>query len=106
MVQAWGQDLRPVPEKFLMHGVDVYLSLSSLPLLMSYLAQDYVWGLGRRGTPPPSNVVPGWLHPGPQAPGVKSSHMADLTVVRLLYPSRLSRSNKLTGNEGVVMSRG
>ena len=30
------QDLRPVPEKFLMHGVDVHPSLTSLPLLMSY----------------------------------------------------------------------
>ena len=32
--QAWGQSLRPIPEKFLMHGVDVYPSLSSLSLLM------------------------------------------------------------------------
>ena len=47
------QALRSVPEKFLMHGVDVYPSLSSLPLLTSYLAQDYLWGLGRRGIPPP-----------------------------------------------------
>ena len=61
-----GQGLRPVHEKFLMHGVDVYLSLSSLPVLTSHLAQDYLWELSRRGIPPPSNVVPGWLHPGPQ----------------------------------------
>ena len=61
---ALSQGLRPVPEKFLRHGVDVYPSLSSLPLLMSLLAQDYLWGLGRREIPPPSNIVPGWLHPG------------------------------------------
>ena len=87
-----------------MHGVDVYPSLSSLPLLTSYLAQDYLWGLGRREIPPPSNIVPGWLHPGPQAPGVESIHKAGFTVVRPLYPSRLSRSNKHTGRGGVVIS--
>ena len=53
------QGLRPIPEKFLMHGIDVYPSLSSLPLLMSFLAQDCLWGLGRRGIPPPSNIVLG-----------------------------------------------
>ena len=37
-----GQDLRPLPEKFLMHGVDVHPSLSSLPLLASHRTQDYL----------------------------------------------------------------
>ena len=36
------QGLRPIPEKFLMHGVDVHPSLPSLPLLMSHLTQDYL----------------------------------------------------------------
>ena len=98
------QGLRPIPEKFLMHGVDVYPSLSSLPLLTSLLTQDYLWRLGRRGIPPPSNIVPGWLHPGPQVPGVESRHRAGLTVVGPLYPSRLPRSNKHTGRRGVVIS--
>ena len=87
-----------------MHGVDVYPSLSSLPLLTSLLMQDYLWWLGRRGIPPPSNIVPGWLHPGPQAPGVESRHRAGLTVVGPLYPNRLPRSNKHTGEGGVVIS--
>ena len=108
------QGLRPVPEKFLMHGVNVYPSLSSLPLLTSFLAQDYLWGLGRRGIPPPSNIVHGWLHPsnivhgwlhpGPQAPGVESRPKASLTVVGPLYPSRLPRSNNHTGRRGLVIS--
>ena len=91
------QGLRPIPEKFLMHGVVVYPLLSSLPLLMSHLAQEYLWGLGRRGIPAPSNIIPGRLHQGPRAPGVESRHRAGLTLVRLLYPSRLPRSNKDTG---------
>ena len=37
-----GQDLRPLPEKFLMHGVDVHPSLSSLPLLASHRTEDYL----------------------------------------------------------------
>ena len=96
------QGYKPIPEKFLMHGVDVYPSLSSLPVLMSHLTQDYLWGLGRKGIPPPSNIVPHWSHPGPQAPRVGSRHRAGLTVVGPLYPSRLSRSNKHTGRGGVV----
>ena len=98
------QGLRPLPKKFLIHGVDMYPSLSSLPLLMSLLAQDYLWGLGRRGIPPPSNIVPGWLHPGPQAPGVDSRHRVGLTVVGPLYPSRLPRSNKHIRRKGIVIS--
>ena len=35
-----GQGLGPLPEKFLMHGVDVHPSLSSLLLLMSHWTQD------------------------------------------------------------------
>ena len=103
-VQAWGQGLRLMPEKFLMHGADVHPSLSSLPLLMSHLAQDYLWRLGKRGIPPPSNIVPGWSHPGPQTPGVKSRNRTGLTVVGPLYPSRLSRSNKLTGRSSIKYS--
>ena len=99
-----GQGLRPIPEKFLMHGIDVHPSLSSLPLLMSHLAQDYLWGLGRRGIPPPGHIVPGWSHPGPRPKRVGSRHRAGLTVVGPLYPSRLSRSNKDTGRGGVVIS--
>ena len=38
-------------------------------------------GLGKRGIPPPSNVGPGLLHPGPQAPGVEFRHRTGLTVV-------------------------
>ena len=63
------QVLRPLPEKFLLHGVDVHPSLSSLPLLMSYRTQDYLWGLVWRGIPPPGNVVPGWSHRGPRSQG-------------------------------------
>ena len=68
-VQALGQGLRPIPEKFLMHGVDVCPSLSSLPLLMSYVVQDYLLGLDRRGIPPPGHIFPGWSHPGPRPMG-------------------------------------
>ena len=99
-VRAWGMYLR----SFLIHGADVYPSLSSLSLLTSYLAQDYLCGLSRRGIPPPINVVPGWLHPGPQVPGVESRHRAGLSVVGPLYPCRLSRINKNTRREGVVIS--
>ena len=87
-----------------MHGVNVYPSLSSLPLLTTHLAQDYLLELGRRGIPPPSNIVPGWFHPGPKAPGVESRHRASLTVVGPLYPSRLLKSNKHIGRGGVVIS--
>ena len=90
------QGLRPIPEKFPIYGVAVHTSLSSLPLLMSHLTQDYLWGLDRRGIPPPSNIVPGLSHPEPQVPRVGSRHMASLTVGPL-YPTRLPRSNKHTG---------
>ena len=40
------------PEKFLVHGVDVHPSLSSLLLLMSYRTQDYLWGRTGGGVPP------------------------------------------------------
>ena len=87
-----------------MHGVDVHPSLFSLPLLMSHRTQDYLWGLGRRGIPPPSQYIP-WLGPPrAQAPRVESSHRASLTVVGPLYPSRLSRGNKHTGRGSVVIS--
>ena len=59
-----GQGLSPLPEKFLMHGVDLHPSLSYLPLLMSHRTQDYLCGLGGRELPPPCNIVPGWSHPG------------------------------------------
>ena len=58
------QGLRPIPEKFLMHDVDVLPSLSSLSLLMSHLTQAILEGPDRRGIPPPGNVVSGWNHPG------------------------------------------
>ena len=61
-------------------------------------------GAGQEEIPSPSNIIPGWLHPGPQAPGVESRYTAGLTVVGLLYSSRLSRSNKHTGRGGVVIS--
>ena len=63
------QGMRPVPEKFLMDGVDVHPSLSRLPLLTPHLPQDYFWGLGRRGILPQGHVVPGWSHPGPRPRG-------------------------------------
>ena len=54
----------PIPEKFLMHGVDVYSLLSSLPLLMSQEVQGFYRGLAEEGTLPPGNIVPVWSHPG------------------------------------------
>ena len=63
------QGLRPVPEKFLMDGVDMQPSLSCLPLLTPYLPQDYLWGLGRRGILPQGHVVPGWSDPGLRSRG-------------------------------------
>ena len=43
----------PLPEKFLMHGIDVYSLLYSLPSLTSHDWLRYLWGLGRRGIPTP-----------------------------------------------------
>ena len=43
-------------------------------------------GAGQEGIPSPTNIVPGWIHPGPQAPGVESRHRTGLIVDGPLYP--------------------
>ena len=48
--KAWDQGMGPAPEKFLMCGVDVYPTLSSLALMMSHRAQDLLKGLSKGGS--------------------------------------------------------
>ena len=53
-----GSGHEPIPEKFLIHGVDVYSLLSSLPLLTSQEVQNFYRGWAGEGAPPPDNIVP------------------------------------------------
>ena len=53
-----GQGAGPIPEKFLMHGVDVHSLLSRVPLLTSCRAQSFYRGWAGGGVPPPDNIVP------------------------------------------------
>ena len=62
--QGHGSGLEPIPEKFIMHGVDAYSLLSSLPLLISQGTQGFYRGWAGEGAPPPDNIVPVWNHPG------------------------------------------
>ena len=102
--RGMSQGLRLIPEKFLMPGVDVHLSLSSLPLLTSYMTQDYLWGQDRRGSTFTKQYNPSLESPRAQTLKVGSRHRAGLTMVGPLYPSRLSRSNKHTLRGGVLIS--
>ena len=55
--QGCGSGHEPIPEKFIMHGVDAYSLLSSLPLLTSQGVQGFYRGWAEEGAPPPGNVV-------------------------------------------------
>ena len=59
-----------IPEKFLMHGVDAYPPLSSLPLLTSQGAQGFYRSWAGDGAPLPGNIVPVLSHPGPRPMGL------------------------------------
>ena len=68
--QGHRSEHEPIPEKFLMHGVDVYSLLSSLPLLTSQEGQGFYRGWAGEGAPPPDNIVPVWNHPGLRPTGL------------------------------------
>ena len=60
--QGCGSGPEPIPEKFLMHGVDAYSLLSNLPVLTSQEGQAFYKGWAGEGAP--DNIVPVWNHPG------------------------------------------
>ena len=98
------QGLRPLPEKFLMHGVDVH------PFTVQPASPDITLysglfiGVEQEGDTSTRQCSP-WLEPPrAQALRVGSRHRASLIVVGSRYSSRLSRSNKYTGRGGVVIS--
>ena len=61
-------------------------------------------GLGRRGIPPPNNIVPGWLYPGPQTPVVESRHGAGFNRGWTPVSKQIVQKQQTYRRGGVVIS--
>ena len=88
----------------LMHGIDAYSLLSSLPLLTSHKAQGFYRGWVGEGAPAADNIVPVQSRPGVQGHGLGSRQRTCLTMVGPMYPRRLTECNTGTGWGAVVIS--